>query len=167
MKNWIILIDEENHNSTEWTIRPRVSESWPVSLQFQLHLSKVSVMFTNKTIVMKMVIFFSFTEYSISLNSLQYKGWILLEGYCIFKTVPMNTFTNWKKFCVDFLFFSLSAFLCLSSFHFFSFFGCFTFFWLNFTFNFQGSHRGWLKPCFPWIRMDRNFSDAKSSCSES
>lgn len=68
-----MLIDEENDNSTESTIRPHVSEHWSVSLQFQLHLSEVSVMFTNKTVVMKMAVFFSFTEYSISLNSLQYK----------------------------------------------------------------------------------------------
>lgn len=37
-----------------------VFQSLGLSLQFQLHLSKVSVMFTNKTIVMKMVIFFFF-----------------------------------------------------------------------------------------------------------
>lgn len=73
MKNWIILIDEETYNSTEWTMRPHVSEPWSVSLQFQLHLSKVSVIFSNQTIVIKMAVFFSFIEYGISLNSLQYK----------------------------------------------------------------------------------------------
>lgn len=55
------------------------------------------------------------------------------RGYCIFKAVPMNTLTKWKRLVWIF------SFVCL--YFYFIYFGCFTFLWLNFTFSCQGSHR--------------------------
>lgn len=58
------------------------------------------------------------------------------RGYCIFKAVPMNTFTKWKRLV---WIFSFLLSVCLS--FYLIIFGWFTSLWLNFQLNFQGSHR--------------------------